>query len=203
MGAVALDVEDAASIRTVAARVAEEHPGLNVLINNAGIMRAEDFRTQQENLADAEAMVRTNLLGPIRLTAALLPHLLRQAYAAIMNVSSGLAFVPLAPTPTYCATKAAIHSYTQSLRYQLKGTAVEVVELIPPYVATDLMDGARDPRAMPLGEFIAEVMEIVKTQPGVTEICVENVKRLRLAAESGHYDAVFGGLNEAMAKRAE
>jgi uncharacterized oxidoreductase len=114
-------------------------------------------------------------------------------------VSSGLAFVPLAPTPTYCATKAAMHSYTESLRYQLKGTATEVVELIPPYVATELMDGAEDPRAMPLGEFIAEVMQILKAQPEVTEICVERVKGLRFAAVSGQYDAVFNGLNDAMA----
>lgn len=103
----------------------------------------------------------------------MLPQLRKQPYSAVMNVSSGLAFVPLAMTPTYCATKAAIHSYTQSLRYQLKGTATEVLELIPPYVATELMNGANDPRAMPLNQFIAEVMEILKTQPAVTEICVE------------------------------
>ena len=124
----------------------------------------------------------------------------KQPQSTIVTVSSGLAFVPLAPTPTYCATKAAIHSYTQSLRYQLKDTTAEVVELIPPYVATDLMgSSAGDPRAMPLGKFIAEVMEILKTQPDATEICVENVKRLRFATESGHYDAVFKGLNDAMA----
>jgi uncharacterized oxidoreductase len=102
-------------------------------------------------------------------------------------------------TPTHCATKAAIHSYTQSLRFQLKGTTFEVLELIPPYVATDLMGGRSDPRAMPLDKFIAEVMSILKTQPTPAEICVENVKRLRLAAENGYYDAVFNGLNSAMA----
>jgi uncharacterized oxidoreductase len=161
-------------------------------------MRAERLQAQPVDLADAESMVAINLLGPIRLTAALLPLLQRQPYSAIMNVSSGLAFVPLAPTPTYCATKAAIHSYTQSLRYQLQGSTTEVIELIPPYVATDLMSGAVDPRAMPLDAFIAEAMEILKTQPAAVEICVENVKRLRFAAESGHYDAVFHGLNEAM-----
>jgi uncharacterized oxidoreductase len=141
------------------------------------------------------------LLGPIRLTAALLPHLQKQPYSAIMNVSSGLAFVPLAPTPTYCATKAALHSYTQSLRFQLRGSTTEVLELIPPYVATNLMDGADDPRAMPLDAFIEQVMEIVTTQPDVKEICVENVKNLRFAAESGKYDAIFLGFNEAMAAR--
>ena len=139
----------------------------------------------------------TNLLGPIRLTAALLPHLQKQPRAAIMNVSSGLAFLPLALTPTYCATKAAIHSYTLSLRYQLRATGIEVLELIPPYVQTHLMSGADDPRAMPLARFIGEVMEILKQQPTPAEICVENVKGLRFAAESGSFDQIFNGLNAA------
>jgi uncharacterized oxidoreductase len=139
------------------------------------------------------------LLGPVRLTAALLPQLEKQPHSVIMNVSSGLAFVPLALTPTYCATKAAIHSYTQSLRYQLKGTQIEVLELIPPYVATDLLDGDPGPRAMPLDQFIRETMEILETQPTATEICVENVKRLRTAAETGRYDSIFNGLNQAFA----
>src|ERR1035437_3165765 len=167
------DVQAPAAIRTFASQAAAEFPSLNVLINNAGIMRIENLQAQQPDLADAEAIVTTNLLGPIRLTAALLPLLRTQPYSAIMNVSSGLAFVPLSPTPTYCATKAAIHSYTQSLRYQLKATTTEVLELIPPYVPTDLLGGGSDPRAMPLAEYIAEVMEILKTQPDVTEICVE------------------------------
>ena len=192
-----LDIEDPAGIRALAADLASRHPSLNVLINNAGIMRVEQLQAQQPDLADAESIVATNLLGPIRLTAALLPLLRKQPHSTIVNVSSGLAFVPMARTPTYCATKAAIHSYTQSLRYQLQGTTTEVLELIPPYVATDLMDGASDPRAMPLGKFIAEAMEILQTQPAAAEICVENVKRLRFAAESGRYDAVFQGLNGA------
>jgi uncharacterized oxidoreductase len=194
-----LDIENQAAIREFAAKAVAEFPSLNVLINNAGIMRAEKLLAQQPDLADAEAIVTTNLLGPIRLTAALLPHLQAQQRAAIVNVSSGLAFLPLALTPTYCATKAAIHSYTLSLRYQLRNTAIEVLELIPPYVATNLMSGADDPRAMPLRDFIAEVMEILKQQPTPPEICVENVKRLRFAAESGKFDQIFNGLNAAMA----
>ena len=198
MKSITLDIEDPSAIRAFAAKVIQENPALNVLINNAGIMRPEDLRAQQPDLADAEAIVTTNLLGPIRLTAALLPHLRKQAYSAVMNVSSGLAFVPLALTPTYCATKAAIHSYSQSLRYQLKGTTTEVLELVPPSVQTDLMSGAADPRAMPLAEFIAEVMEILKGD--VTEICVKNVDRLRFAAETGHYEDVFQGFNDAFSK---
>jgi uncharacterized oxidoreductase len=148
--------------------------------------------------------VTTNLLGPIRLTAALLPLLSKQPKATIMTVSSGLAFVPMAVSPTYCATKAAIHSYTQSLRYQLKDTPVEVLELIPPYVQTELMgpDMAKDPRAMPLKDFIAEVMNILKTSPDATEICVERVKPLRFAEANGGYDALFQNFNDSFAAAA-
>jgi uncharacterized oxidoreductase len=120
MKSMTVDIADAASIRSFAVRLAEAHPSLNVLVNNAGIMRLENLLAPPEDLADAEVTITTNLLGPIRLTAALLPLLLKQPRATVMTVSSGLAFVPLTMTPTYCATKAAIHSYTQSLRYQLK-----------------------------------------------------------------------------------
>jgi uncharacterized oxidoreductase len=199
MRSLTLDILNPDAIRAFAAEVSKEFPALDVLINNAGIMRAEKLQAQESDLADAEAIVATNLLGPIRLTAALLPHLQKQPHSVLMNVSSGLAFLPLTLTPTYCATKAAIHSYTLSLRYQLRGTGTEVLELIPPYVATDLMSGASDPRAMPLDQFITEVMTILKTQPTPPEICVENVKRLRFAAESGKFDAIFEGLNAALA----
>ena len=199
MKSLPLDIEDPAAIRAFAAKVAAEFPSINFLINNAGIMRAEKLLAQQTDLADAEAIVATNLLGPIRLTASLLPHLEKQPRAAILNVSSGLAFLPLATTPTYCATKAAIHSYTLSLRYQLRATGIEVLELVPPYVQTHLMSGAEDPRAMPLARFIGEVMEILKQQPTPAEICVENVKGLRFAAESGNFDQIFNGLNASMA----
>ena len=193
-----LDLESTDAIRVFAGRITTEFPTLNVLINNAGIMRAEDLLAQQDDLADAEAIVTTNLLGPIRITAALLPLLRKQSHSTIINVSSGLAFVPLALTPTYSATKAAIHSYTLSLRYQLKGTATEVLEIIPPYVQTELMNGAEDPRAMPLKDYIAETVELLKTQPTPSEICVKNVQGLRLAAEGGEFNAVFNGLNDAM-----
>lgn len=191
MESAVLDIEKPESIRQLAAAF----PSLNVLINNAGIMRAEKLTAEEPSVADAEAIVNTNLLGPIRLIAALLPHLRKQPHSTIVNVSSGLAFVPLSVTPTYCATKAAIHSYTQSLRYQLKDTTTEVIELVPPYVQTDLMNGASDPRAMPLAGFIAEVMQLFQSQPTPKEILVERVKPLRLAAENKTYDARFEALN--------
>ncbi|HET9087583.1 MAG TPA: SDR family NAD(P)-dependent oxidoreductase [Acidobacteriaceae bacterium] len=198
MKSLPLDIADAQDIRSFAAQVTKDFPAVNVLINNAGIMRPENLQAQQNTLSDAEAIVAINLLGPVRLTAALLPHLQKQPYSVVMNVSSGLAFVPLALTPTYCATKAAIHSYTLSLRYQLKETTTEVLELIPPYVQTDLMGGASDPRAMPLNAYIAEVMDILKTQPNATEICVKAVDRLRYASETGKFNDVFQGFNDAM-----
>jgi uncharacterized oxidoreductase len=162
-------------------------------------MRFESLR--DGSVGDSEATVATNLLGPIRLTAALLPLLQKQPRAAIMTVSSGLAFVPMAVTPTYCATKAAIHSYTQSLRYQLRNTSVQVLELIPPYVQTELggTHQANDPNAMPLNDFISETMKILKNSPGATEICVERVKPLRFAEANGGYDAFFKNFNDGVA----
>jgi uncharacterized oxidoreductase len=201
MRSVQLDIDNAEAIRTFGAKMAKEYPALNVVIHNAGIMRPENLLAQPEDLAGAEAIITTNLLGPIRLTAALLPQLKKQPTATIMTVTSGLAYLPLAMTPTYCATKAAIHSYSLTLRYQLKGTKVEVLELVPPYVQTELMGDAQatDPRAMPLKEYIAETMKILIEQPGVTEICVERVYPLRYAEKNGDFDKAFQGFNNAMA----
>jgi uncharacterized oxidoreductase len=166
-------------------------------------MRTESV--QSGGLDDAEAIVATNLLGPIRLTAALLPMLLSKPRAAIMTVSSGLAFVALAVTPTYCATKAAIHSYTQSLRYQLRHTSVEVLELVPPYVQTELLGPGQltDPNALPLKDFISEAMHILKHSPEATEICVERVKPLRRAEASGNYDTFYKTFNDRAASAHE
>ena len=204
MKSLTLDVSDPKSIQSFAAQVTKDNPSLNVLINNAGIMQPENFLEAPKYLSDAEAIITTNLLGPIRLTAVLLPSLRKQSRATIMNVSSGLAFVPLAMTPTYCATKAAVHSYTQSLRYQLRSTKVEVIELIPPYVQTTLMGDqqAKDPNAMPLNEFISEVMDILQSQPDAKEICVKRVYPLRYAAEKGQneYESFFAQFNDNMHK---
>ena len=195
---IVLDVEDPADIHSAVSRLTQGFPALNVLVNNAGIMRREDI--QKAPTDDAESMVATNLLGPIRLTAALMPHLLKQPSAAILNVSSGLAFVPLAATPTYCATKAAIHSYTQSLRYQLQDTAIQVIEIIPPWVATELMGATpSDPRAMLVEAFINETMQLLAT--GAEEICVERVLPLRRVSATGNEAAFFKTFNDAMSLR--
>ena len=198
MKSVVLDIENADSIGSFAEQIKSDYPALNVVIHNAGISRTEALRDGQT--ADAEAVIATNLLGPIRLTSALLPLLLTQPQAAILTISSGLAFVPLSLSPTYCATKSAIHSYTQSLRYQLKDTAVQVIELIPPYVQTELTGArqANDPMAMPLKDFIAETVEILRNSPNATEICVERVKPLRFAEANRGYDAFYTKFNDAL-----
>ncbi|ADV67826.1 SDR family oxidoreductase [Deinococcus maricopensis] len=198
MIAYPLDVQDPAGITALASTVTRAHPELNVLINNAGIMKAERVQHDADTRV-AEDTISTNLLGPIRLIHAFLPHLLGRPNATIINTSSGLATVPLALTPTYSATKAAIHAYTEALRYQLRGTSVEVKELTPPYVATELMaGGTHDPHAMPLADFIQEVMAILTDQPDVPEICVDRVRPLRDAVANGQYATIFEGLNHAM-----
>jgi len=202
MKSVVLDIESADAIRSFATQLAKDYPKLDVVIHNAGVMRPEDLKGGK--VSDAESIITTNLLGPIRLTAALLPQLMAQPRAVIMTVSSGLAFVPMAITPTYCATKAAIHSYTQSLRYQLSGSSVQAIELIPPYVQTELMGTrqANDPNAMPLQEYISEVMSILKNSPEATEILVERVKPLRFAERGDNYDAFFKKFNDTIAAAA-
>ncbi|KXF75720.1 oxidoreductase [Paramesorhizobium deserti] len=187
MHAMVLDVEEPEAISVFAGRVTAEYPALNVLINNAGIMRREDL-TRTGDLRDAEKTIVTNLLGPIRLTNALIGHLGSQPNAVIVNVSSGLAFVPLSGTPTYNATKAAVHSYTVSLREQLKGK-VEVIELVPPAVQTELTPGqsTRD-GYMPLDDFINETMALFLQKSTPREILVERVGFLRWAERDGHFD---------------
>ena len=198
MAQAVFDVTDGAALPGFVARLVADHPGLNVLINNAGIMRAEDMLADPYDLADAEATIVTNLLGPIRLTAALLPQLRAQARSAVLNVSSGLAFVPLAMTPTYSATKAALHSWSMSLRHQMRATTVQVIEVAPPAVATDLMPRSRsNPMAQHLDDYIAETMALLAANPNADEILVERVKLLRAADSKGAFATIFAQLNPA------
>lgn len=196
MASMVLDIESKEAVKNFAAEIVQKFPKLDVVLNNAGIMQVENFKEAADE-ATTEAIININLLGTIRLTTALLPHLLQQPKATVLTVSSGLAYVPLAMTPAYCATKAAVHSWTQSLRYQLKNTSVGVIEIIPPYVQTELMGAqqASDSRAMPLAEYLQETFHILKTQPDVEEVHVERVKFLTQAAERGEYGKVFETLN--------
>lgn len=194
MHAMPLDIESAQGIADFAKRVVAEFPALNVLINNAGIMRYEAL-DRPRDLGDAEATITTNLLGPIRLIDALLPQLSTQPDSALVNVSSGLAFVPMVLAPTYCATKAAIHSYTVALRVALKGK-VEVIELVPPAVQTDLTPGqATREGYLRLTDYIDEVMGLFQQQPTPPEILVQRVGFLRFAEAEGRFEQTLATLN--------
>ena len=191
-----LDVGDAGSIAAFAKGIAKDFPSLNVLVNNAGIMLMEDFAADAPDLSVGEATIATNLLGPMRLIAALLPHLRKQPNAAILNVTSGLAYVPRADAPTYSASKAALRSFTESLRHQLRKTTVQVIEIAPPLVATGLTPGDdTNPRAMKLADFLNETMALLRAHPEAGHIFVERVKLQSNAVAEGRYGAVFGMIN--------
>jgi short-subunit dehydrogenase involved in D-alanine esterification of teichoic acids len=193
---VQIDTADSASIESAAKEVLAKHPDLNVLIAMAGIMRVEDWHQPESFLASAESVVTTNVLGPIRLIAAFIQHLQAQPDATIVTVSSGLAFTPLAVTPSYNLSKAAIHMLSESIRLQLADTTVKIVELEPPSVRTSLLPGQEDNEmAMPLDEFVAEAVGLFQALPDAKEIQVERVKFLRYGEARGDYDQVVATLN--------
>ncbi len=197
MKAMLLDMDKPDEIQRVVAQIKSEIPKLNVLINNAGIMKPENLTAGMQDLPTAEANISTNLLGPLRLTMSLLPMMLAQPRATVVTLTSGLAFVPIAPFASYCATKAAIHAWTQSLRYQLRETSVEVLELVPPYLQTELTGAHQlsDPKAMPLAEFIQEAMELIKNPPSNGELLVKRVYPQRFAEREGKYDELYAQRN--------
>ena len=201
MHALTLDMDDPANVAAFAGKLVKDFPAVNVLVNSAGIMRMEPGLDKYRDLSDAEASVTSNLLGPIRLTNALIEHLTRQPDAAIVNVSSGLAFVPLVIAPTYSAIKAAIHSYTVSLRAVLKNK-VEVIELVPPAVQTDLTPGQKNnERFMPLDKFADQVMAIFQQRPTPSEILVEGVDFMRDAEKEGRMDEAVAAINPFLQQR--
>jgi len=187
---VVLDTTDPVAVQDVTAQLVQRFPDLNVLVAMAGIMQPEDLHSGGF-LTTAEATVATNLLGPIRLVAALTEHLATRLRATIMTVSSGLAFVPFPITPTYNATKAAIHSFTESLRVQLADTSIDVLELVPPAVRTALMGQEDAANAMPLDAFLDEVMNILASDDQPNEILVKAVEPLRFAEARGQYADVL------------
>jgi len=199
MSHLVLDVRDPAAIRAVAQKVVAEFPSLNLVISNAGVQRRLEFSPgtplDEDGLQDE---ITTNVLGVIRVAAEFIPHLVKQPSATLVNVSSGLAFVPMARFPVYCATKAAVHSFTLSLRHQLRATGVKVVELIPPYVATEL-GGARKtggpggPQPMPLPTFIAETMMALAS--GADEVAIGDANNLLAATNPDVVRKVFAGMN--------
>ena len=196
MAAVELDITDPASIDAVAARLIAEHPDLNVLINNAGVMLPDNAggRVDDKLLVDT---VTTNLVGPIRMSSALVEHLKGREDAVIAYTSSVLGFVPMAVTAVYSATKAALHSYTLSQRFLLKESGIRVLEIAPPWVRTDLMNSREAEQAMPLDMFIAETMQVLGT--GADEILVEGAKAFRANVGPNEHALVNGFNQQALA----
>lgn len=193
-----LDLSDSVSLARLAGEVHARFPDLNVLIANAGISRSEDVTADSWDGTDAEEIIETNILGVIRVTSALLPVLKKNPNATIMATSSALAFLPLASFPTYCASKAFLHSWLTSLRHQLRKIPVEVLELSPPYVQTELTGAqqAADPRAMPTDDYIAQVMQILEREEIPRgELLLERDHARRWAERDGTYDAIFSTMN--------
>jgi uncharacterized oxidoreductase len=186
MSWVELNIENPQSISAVTTKLTAEYPKLNVLINNAGIMNIDDVSSAVDEKLLVSTLT-TNLMGPIRMTGALIEQLKRQPEATVIINTSVLGFVPMANTAVYSSTKAALHSYTMSLRYKLKNTPVRVLEMAPPWVQTDLLGSNNEPRAMPLAEFIEETMQALGTD--ADEVLVERAKSLRNNA--GPHEATF------------
>ena len=190
MTGMAVDLSESAAITTFADAVKTQFPALNVLINNAGISGLEDYTADRIELTRAYSTIQTNITGVVQLSAALLPLLRAQPRATLMVTTSGLAFVPYPPGPVYSATKAFLHNWLDALRVQLQTTSVEVLELAPPYVQTELggPQQASDPRAMPLDAFVKEVVQILEDDTiEKGEILVESVRPLRTAERDGKY----------------
>ncbi|WP_406495943.1 SDR family NAD(P)-dependent oxidoreductase [Streptomyces sp. NBC_01604] len=190
--ALVLDVADPDSIARARESVAASHPGLNVLVNNAGIQLLESV-LDPAGLQVAEDHVAINLLGPIRMTYAFLPLLVGKDDAVVMNVTSALAFVPFPITPTYSATKAALHSFSESLRIQLAGAdaGVQVIEVVPAGVRTTLMGQQDSDQSMPLDDFLTETLDLLREKPDAKELVVEPARFIRDAVATGSYDDVL------------
>jgi uncharacterized oxidoreductase len=189
--AVELDIADPDSIKAVAKKLIAEHPNLNVLINNAGIMEPD----QAAGAIDDKLLVSTvttNLLGPVRLTSALVGQMKRRRGVIVYNTSV-LAFVPMAVAAVYSATKAALHSYVLSQRFLLQESGVRVLEIAPPWVRTELMNSQEAEQAMPVDRFVAETLDVLATDAG--EILVEAAKPLRANPGPAEH-ALVKGLNE-------
>jgi uncharacterized oxidoreductase len=195
-----LDLDEPGSLTRLGNEARARFPPLNVVIANAGISRPEDLTAESWDTADAKAIVKTNILGVLAVASEFLPILKGQANATFMATSSALAFVPRADFPTYCASKAFLHSWLVSVRHQLRNSAVEVLELSPPYVQTELTGAqqASDPRAMPLEAFVAEVMGLLERSehPG-GEILLDRDRARRWAERDGTYADIFATMNPA------
>jgi uncharacterized oxidoreductase len=196
--AVPIDVTDQRSIDRARDTILHSHPGLDTIVTMSGVMILEDLR-DPAHFSAAEETIDTNLLGTIRVIDAFTPYLIAGGSGTIITVSSGIGFLPFPPLPTYAASKAGVHAYSEALRAQLDGTGIEVCELIPPAVATVPEHARRNPRALGLAEFATEVMDLLQTDPTPHEILVKGVLMHRRAERDGTYDELVAQRSQALA----
>ncbi|GHO97588.1 oxidoreductase [Reticulibacter mediterranei] len=194
--AVELDVTNQDQVATVTEQLFRDYPNLNVLMNNAGFAASEDL-LKADYINTSAQIMNTNYLGTLRVTAAFTPHLLKQKDSTIITMSSGTGYVPAASVPTYSASKAAIHSFSESLRWQLHATNVQVIEIAPPAVSdTEFLESSVRGFGMNLDAFINETMHILKTNPDAKQVYVHDVHIWRFAERDGKYDEAFQLMNE-------
>jgi uncharacterized oxidoreductase len=195
---VQIDVTDQASVDRARDTILRTHPGLDTIVTMSGVMIPEDLR-DPGHFSDAEKTIDTNLLGTIRVIDAFTPHLIGRGTGTIITVTSGIGFLPFPVMPTYAASKAGVHAYSEALRAQLDGTGIEVSELVPPAVATTPEHAQRNPRALKLAEFATEVMDLLQTDPTPHEILVKGVLMHRWAERDGTYDELVAQRSQALA----
>ncbi|WP_169946862.1 SDR family oxidoreductase [Microbispora sp. H11081] len=198
LGTVAIDVTDQDSVGRARDAVLRSHPGLDTIVTMSGVGMPEDLR-DPAHFGAARQMIDTNLLGTIRVIDAFTPHLVGRGAGAVITVSSGIGFLPFPVMPTYAASKAAVHAYTEALRAQLDGTGVEVAELVPPAVATTPEQARLNPRALDLAGFVTEVMDLLRADPTPHEILVKGVLMHRWAERDGTYADLVAQRSQALA----
>jgi len=195
---VPVDVTDSDSVDRARDAILSSHPSLDAIMTMSGVMIPEDLR-DPAHFSTAEKTIDTNLLGTIRLIDAFTPHLVGRGTGTIITVSSGIGFLPFPVMPTYAASKAGVHAYSEALRAQLDGTGVEVCELVPPAVATAPEHARVNPRALKLAEFATDVMDLLQTDPTPHEILVKGVLMHRWAERDGTYDELVAQRSQALA----
>ncbi|TAL37479.1 MAG: SDR family NAD(P)-dependent oxidoreductase [Spirochaetes bacterium] len=191
------DIADPADRERLCEWVVAKYPKINMLVNNAGIQKTVDLKKGGRDIAGKESEIEINFSAVVGLSAYFIPRFMKRGAAAIVNVSSGLAFVPLAAVPVYCATKAAVHSFSLSMRRQLRDTAIKVFEIIPPIVDTDLHRGTRERRGLAdRGISPEEVAAAAIAALANDEFeCAVGIAKNLVAGSRSDPDRVFKGMN--------
>jgi short-subunit dehydrogenase involved in D-alanine esterification of teichoic acids len=195
---VPIDVTDQDSVDRARDTLLLSHPGLDTIVTMSGVMIPEDLR-DPAHFSAAKKTIDVNLLGTVRVIDAFTPHLIGRGTGTIITVTSGIGYLPFPPMPTYAASKAGVHAYSEALRAQLDGTGIEVTELVPPAVATTPELAQANPRALDLADFATEVFDLLQTNPTPHEILVKGVLMHRWAERDGTYDELVAQRSQALA----